>query len=146
MDKALESKKKKKKKRKKEYPCLLYKYFFTYSHHFLKFNVLLTTFLNIFKSFRRTSLLLVGRVAKFCHHVNLLLLLLVWHCLYGITSLIPSKPWNSGLRIWDCRLRTGISHSCSSDSISSLGTSICPRCGKKGKKNSFVIVLSFVLS
>ena len=51
----------------------------------------------------------------------------------------------SGLRIWYCLSRIwcspgcGVGPSCSPDLTSSSGTSICPRCGHKKKKNKPVI-------
>ena len=41
--------------------------------------------------------------------------------------------WRSGLRIWHCH-SCGVGHSCGSDSIPGLGTSIRHRCGKEGRK------------
>ena len=50
---------------------------------------------------------------------------------------VQSQAQQSGLRI-PCCCSSGVDHSCSSDLIPGLGTSICCRCGKKKKKKSHI--------
>ena len=46
-----------------------------------------------------------------------------------------SLVWHGGLRIWHC-YSCGIGHSCSSDLLPGLGTSICCGCDQKEKKKN----------